>query len=78
MYLLTATVSIVLLSIASFVFQPCTGNEGSSIFSGSEFVYCKCSSSVLPSMVSFDLQRCTGTSDRLAVNCNCIYSSVFL
>ena len=26
-YLLTATVSIVLLSMVSFVFQPCTGNK---------------------------------------------------
>ena len=34
--------------------------QGSSIFSGTESVHCKCSSSVLLSMVSFDLQYCTG------------------
>ena len=40
-------------------------------------VYCKCSSSVLPSMGSFDLQRCTGNESWLSVNRNSVYSLSF-
>ena len=51
--------------------------QGSSIFTGTTSVYCKCSSSGLPSTVSFDLQYCTGNFRRQYVNLNCVNSSVF-
>ena len=51
--------------------------QGSSIFTGTPSVYCKCSSSGLPSTVSFDLQCCTGNDRRQYVNLNRVDSSVF-
>ena len=38
---------------------------------------CKCSSLVLPSMVSFDLQCCTGNEQRLSANRKGVYGSSF-
>ena len=45
--------------------------------SGTKSAYCKCSSSVLLSMISFNLQCCTGNECRLSVNRNSVYSSSF-
>ena len=48
--------------------------QGSLFFTGTESDYCKCSSSVLLSMMSFDLQHCTRNEWQLSVNRNCVYS----